>query len=323
MTRILFLAAGIAVFVYLLVQLGPGAVLEMLARIGWMAVAIAIAYAVYQSLRALALSASVTSARTLPFRDALWIRLSGEAVQFLTFTGPFLAEPAKAFLLKGRGLTAIEGFAATIVEYLSYTFTAAALSIAALGWLLGRGVLSGGVRTAAIVILWIMAGFLAVSTFAILRRMHMLGAVLERVASLPGIRRRLKPNMTDVHRVEDLLLDVLHDRPRRFARILALETASHLLHIVELFLILVALDLGAHFGTATLIEGAAKFVGLAFFFIPGQVGASEGAHTIIFEVVELPAVAGFTVPFVRRIRSVVVAALGLLGMSLLTRGGGH
>ena len=31
------------------------------------------------------------------------------------------------------------------------------------------------------------------------------------------------------------------------------------------------------------------------------------------------AVAGFTVPFVRRIRGVIVAALGLLGISLLTR----
>jgi len=30
-------------------------------------------------------------------------------------------------------------------------------------------------------------------------------------------------------------------------------------------------------------------------------------------------VAGFAVPFVRRIRGIVVAALGLLGMSLLTR----
>lgn len=323
MTRLVFLAVGVAVFVYLLVRLGPGAVLEMLARIGWMAIAIAVAYAVYQSVRALALSASVTSARTLRFRDALWIRLSGEAVQFLTFTGPFLAEPAKALLLKGRGLTAIEGFATTLVEYLSYTFTAAVLSIGALGWLLARGSLTGGVRAGAVVILGIMAGFLAVSTFAIASRKHLLGAALERAAALPGIRRWVKPNMTDVHHVEDLLLGILHDRPRRFARILVLESVSHLLHIVELFLILVALELGAHFGTAILIEGAAKFISLTFFFIPGQVGASEGAYTIIFEAVGLPAVAGFTVPFVRRIRSIVVAALGLLGMSLLTRSRTH
>lgn len=319
MTRIAFLLAGIALFVYLVIHLGPTAVLAMLGRVGWGAVGIAVVYAVFQSLRALALTASVTSARTLRFRDALWVRLSGEAIQFLTFTGPFLAEPAKALLLKGRGLEATEGFAATLTEYLSYTFIAAVLSIGALGWMLSRGMFSGASRTGAVVILAVMTTFLASAAVAIGARVHLLGAILARVAAMPVIRRRLRPNMTEVHHVEDLLLDIMHDNPSRFARILLIEAASHAAHIVELYVILRALELGAAAGTAVLIEGAAKFIAIAFFFIPGQVGASEGAHTIIFEAVGLPAAAGFTVPFVRRIRSVVVAALGLLGLTLLTR----
>jgi hypothetical protein len=320
MVRALFLLIGVAVFLYLFIQLGPAAVLEMLGRIGWGAVTIALVYAAFQALRAIALTLSVTSAQRLRVRDALWIRLSGEAVQFLTFTGPFLAEPAKAMLLKGRGLKATEGFAATLTEYLAYTFTAAALSIGALSWILAHGMVSGGVRTGAIAILCVMAGFLAIAAVAIAMRVHLLGAVLARVASLPGIRRRLRPNMAEVHHVEDLLLGIMHDRPARFARILVVEAAGHAVHISELYVILRALELGAGFGMATLIEGATKFIGLAFFFVPGQVGASEGAHAIIFEAVGLPAAAGFTVPFVRRIRSVVVAGLGLVGLSWLTRG---
>jgi hypothetical protein len=319
MVRAAFLIVGIALFVYLAWQLGPSAVLDMLGRIGWAAVPIALVYATFQWLRAIALARSVTSARALRFRDALWIRLSGEAVQFLTFTGPFLAEPAKALLLKGRGLKATEGFAATLTEYLSYTFTAAALSIVALWWLLAHGMVSGGIRAAAIVILCVMVTFLGTAAMAIATRVHLLGAILEGVAALPIVRSRLHPNMTDVHRVEDLLLDVMHDRPARFARILLIEAAATAVHVVELVVIMRALELGAGFGTATLIEGATKFIGLAFFFIPGQVGASEGAHTIVFEAVGLPAAAGFTVPFIRRIRSAVVAALGLTALSLLTR----
>ena len=319
MSRLVFLLAGVVVFAYLFVQLGPAAVLAMLGRIGWGAVPIALAYAAFQCCRAVALAASVPGARGLAFRDALWIRLSGEAVQFLTFTGPFLAEPAKALLLKGRGLTTGQGFAATLTEYLAYTLTGAAIAIAAIVWLLAGVAVTGGVRTAAIVILVVMIAFVLASAVAIVRRIHLLGAILERLARLPVLRARLKLNMADVHHVEDLLLEVMHDRPLRFARVLMLESASHALHILELYLILRALELGAGFGTAALIEGAAKFIGIAFFFIPGQVGASEGAHTIIFEVVGLPAVAGFTVPFVRRIRGIVVAALGLLAMSLLTR----
>jgi hypothetical protein len=319
MFRLVFLLVGVAVFAYLFVQLGPAAVLAMLGRIGWGAVPIALAYAAFQCCRALALIASVMGTRRLAFSDALWIRLSGEAVQFLTFTGPFLAEPAKALLLKRRGLTTGEGFAATLTEYLSYTLTGAAIAIAAICWLLAHAALTGGVRAAAIVILVVMLVFVLSSAIAISRRVHLLGAILARIARLPLVRRRLRPNMADVHHVEDLLLEVMHDRPRRFGWVLLLESASHALHILELFLILRALQLGAGLGTAALIEGAAKFIGIAFFFIPGQVGASEGAHTIIFEMVGLPAVAGFTVPFVRRIRGVVVAAAGLLAMSLLTR----
>jgi uncharacterized membrane protein YbhN (UPF0104 family) len=319
MTRLVFLVAGIALFGYLFVQLGPAAVSEMLGRIGWGAVPIALAYGAYQCVRALALTASVTSASALSFRDSVWIRLSGEAVQFLTFTGPFLAEPAKALLLKRRGLTTVEGLAATLTEYLSYTLTAAVISIAALGWLLANATLEGSVRVTAITILVAMAAFLVAAALAIPLRVHLLGWILQRIARLPLVRRRLRPNMTDLHRVEDLLLEVMHDRPARFLRILLLELASHVLHIFELYLIMRALDLAAGAGTAALIEGAAKFIGIAFFFIPGQVGASEGAHTIIFGLVGLPAVAGFTVPFVRRIRSVVVAAAGLLGISLLTK----
>jgi hypothetical protein len=321
MTRLLLLAAGLALFIYLFVQLGPDAVLNMLGRVGWAALPIAIAYATYQAIRAVALGACVTSARPLAFRDALWIRLSGEAVQFLTFTGPFLAEPAKAWLLKGRGLTAIEGFAATVTEYLCYTFTAAVFSVTALLWLIAHGTLSGAVRAAAIAILVTMVLFLSVSAIAITKRMHLLGAILERVSRLPGVRKRLRPNMADVHRVEDLLLAVMSGAPQRFARILCTECACHALHAVELYLIVRALEIGAGFGTAALVEGASKFIGLMFFFIPGQVGASEGAHTIIFDAIGLPAIAGFTVPFIRRVRGIVVAAIGLLALAMLTRAG--
>ena len=316
--RLVFILTGLVLFTVLLVDLGPAAVIEMVGRIGWAAAPIALTYAIYQCVRASALMSCVTGARPLRFQDALWIRLSGEAVQFLTFTGPFLAEPAKAWLLKGRGLSATEGFATTLTEYLSYTFTAAVLSITAISWLLANDALSGGNRVAGIVIICVMGAFLISGAAAIYLRVHLLGTILRRIAALPLVRRRLRPNMADVHRVEDLLLAIMHDRPKRFASILATEAASHVLHIFELFLILRALEPGTGLGTAALIEGATKFIGLAFFFIPGQVGASEGAHTIIFEMMGLPAVAGFTIPFIRRIRGIVVAAAGLAAMSHLT-----
>src|ERR1700730_14077309 len=93
-TRIFFLLAGIALFVYLTIRLGPLQILSMLGRVGWGAVAIIAIFTVHQTFRAWALAASVPGGREVTFADAFSIRLSGEAVEFLTFSGPFLAEPA-------------------------------------------------------------------------------------------------------------------------------------------------------------------------------------------------------------------------------------
>jgi hypothetical protein len=60
-----------------------------------------------------------------------------------------------------------------------------------------------------------------------------------------------------------------------------------------------------------LIEAATKFVGPAFFFIPGQVGAAEGTYAFIFKTVGLPASAGFALALARRLRSLLVAGAGL------------
>ena len=83
-----------------MIVLGSGHRASQGIKRGYVTDMIAATYAVYQSLRAAALSASMTGSTPLPWREALWVRLSGEAVQFLTFTGPFLAEPAKAPLGK-------------------------------------------------------------------------------------------------------------------------------------------------------------------------------------------------------------------------------
>jgi len=83
--------------------------------------------------------------------------------------------------------------------------------------------------------------------------------------------------------------------------------------------ILVALNLSPSPWTAFVIEGATKVVGLAFFFIPAQVGAAEGAYTAVFGALGLPLAAGFAVPFIRRLRMIALSAAGLLAMWSIAR----
>lgn len=132
MLRTATLAIGTALLVILIWRLGPQEILAALSQIGWYAALILLLYAAHHATRALALRTCVLPPTTLRYVEAVAIRLSGEAVQVLTVTGPVLAEPTRAWLLQRRGLTLTEGFAATISEYLVSLFVNAAMAIAAL-----------------------------------------------------------------------------------------------------------------------------------------------------------------------------------------------
>jgi len=320
MLRAFLLIAGLIVSVYLVIELGPGEILALLLRIGWGFVPIAALYAGHQALRAWALRLSAARPGSLAYGDALAIRFSGEAIQFLTSTGPFLAEPSKVLLLGRRGLTKIEGFAVTIGEYLAYTFVSALMLAMAMAYLVARVDVGPALRNTAIVLLVVSATFLAVSTVAISNRIYLIGGVMRRLGELPVIGRRVRLDAEAVRRMEDLLLGILRERPGRFTKILLLETLAHAVLVVELWWLLRMSEVASGFDRALLLESASKFTGLAFFFIPGQVGASEGVNIVLFRALGFSGTAGVAVALARRVRSALAAVAGLAALALILRG---
>jgi hypothetical protein len=270
-------------------------------------------------MRALGLKLSILRWRQVSFGDALRIRLSGDAMQSLTFTGPFLGEPTKAWLLKGRGLTLAEGFAATLAEYLVNLLLSSAMSIAALLYLLRVSALPASAAGTARGLVYVSAAFLVTAVVAIGLRVYLIGSVIEQLGRIGVLRGRLKPDVPAINRMEDLLLGVLRDRPARAAAIILAEIAGQAALVAETAWVLYALDLAVPALYPLVIEAAAKFVTVAFFFVPLQVGASEGTFAVIFGALELPAAAGFSLAFFRRLRSLLIASAGLAAMNALTR----
>jgi hypothetical protein len=321
MFRALFLVAGLALLVYLVVALGPREIFAILARIGWGFVPIAGLCAGHQALRAWALCLCAARPGAIAYADAVAVRFSGEAVQFLTSTGPFLAEPAKALLLGRRGLTRTEGFAATIAEYLAYTFVAAAMTAGAMWYLLARVDLGPALRQAAVGVLVVAVVFLVVAAVAIGGRIYLIGGAMAWLGKVPAFGRRVPVQVEAVRRMEDLLLGILRDRRGRFARVMLIESLAHALLVVELWWILRMSDVAPGFGSALVLESAGKFTGLVFFFVPGQLGASEGVNAVLFQALGLAAAAGVGVALARRIRGLLAAGAGLAATAFLTRRG--
>ena len=317
--RIVLLLGGAALLGLLVWRLGPADILDALGRIGWYFVLVLLLGGAHHATRALAMQACVVRIDVLRYRDALAIRLSGEAIQSLTFTGPVLAEPTKAWLLETHGLTLKEGFAATITEYLIYTFVTAAMSIAGLVYLIARFEPPATIRALGIGIASLCGTFLIASAIALARRVYLIGTIIAGLARIGVLRGRLTPDMTWINRMEDLLLVILRDSPARFVMIAALEVAAQALLGFELFWLLRALDVMASGLSVFAIEASVKFFEFAFLFVPLQLGVSEGAYALIFGVMGLPLAAGFALAFLRRARSLIIASAGLAALAVMTR----
>jgi len=319
MMRIALLLGGAALLVVLVWQLGVSEIVDALARIGWVFVLILLLGAAHQATRALALHACVLRPGLVRYRDALAIRLSGEAIQSLTLTGPVLAEPTKAWLLETRGLTLKEGFAATITEYLIYTFVTAAMSIAGLLYVLANVELPPAIAGIAVGIICACAAYLLASAAAIALRFYLIGTIIASLARFGVLRGRLTPDMRWINQMEDLLLTILRDSPARLLTIVMMEGVAQAVLVIELFWLLRALDVPVQAVSAFAIEASIKFFDFAFLLIPLQLGVSEGAYAEIFGVMGLPLAAGFAVAFVRRLRSLTIASVGLAFLALATR----
>ena len=321
MIRLSLLLAGVALLVFVVFRTGPDEIGALLARIGWGFLPLAGIFAGYQAVRAYALHLSASRPEAVSFADVLRIRLSGEAVQFFTSTGPFIALPSKAFLLGRRGLTTTEGFAATIGEGLAYSLVSAVMLVGAWLYLLSHPAISlgTGVRSAGLGLLALGVSYLVGSAVAIHRRIYFIGAFVGLLRRLPGVRRLPGFDAGAVRHMEDVLLGVLRDRPGQVARLFAVEACAHALLVLELWWVLRMTDVDSHIGDALVLESAGKFISVVFFFIPGQVGASEGVSAVLFGVLGLPAAAGVGVVLARRIRSLLAAGAGLAAVALITR----
>jgi hypothetical protein len=319
MLRLVLLLAGVVLLVLLLWQLGPSDVLGALRHIGWYLLPVFLLGAAHHAIRAFALRACVLRSGLLGYGDALAIRLSGEAVQSLTFTGPVLSQPTKAWLLESHGLSLKEGFAATITEYLICSFVTAAMSIAGLLYLVVHFTPALAIRVLAIGIACLFSVFLVASAVAIARRFYLIGTIIAGLAKIGLLRGRLRPDMTWINRMEDLLLIILRDSPARFMTITLIEVGAQALLVLELFWLMRALDMVTPASFAFVIEASIKAIGIAFLFIPMQLGVSEGAYALVFNVMGLSAAAGFALAFLRRARTLAVAAVGLTILAVLTR----
>jgi hypothetical protein len=302
--------AGAVALVLIVRHIGAATIAGLMRQAGWSFWLVTLIYAAHTALRGVSLW-QVLPRGTIPLRHVIAIRFGVEGLEMLTLTGPFLAEPAKAWLLHRRGLAGPEAFGAVAAEYLLYNLAAAWMAAWGLSILLLRGALPRALAVPADGMLIAAAAFTAGCLVAGITGKGIVAPSVGAVARLVA-PRHADAAVARVEAAEGTIVSVLHDDPRRLAAVLAVELAGHALLAVEIATVLNALRLHGGLGTAFILEGAVKCIGTMFFFVPGQIGVSEGIYALLLPLVGLPAAAGVTIALLRRARALVVGGAGFL-----------
>ncbi|MBI1875619.1 MAG: flippase-like domain-containing protein [Acidobacteria bacterium] len=318
MWRRVFLLAGAALLIGLVMRLGVGQITLTIAAVGWRFFVILGLFLGHQMARAAALGQTVPAEARPRFSDLVAVRLSGEAVDYTVFTGPLLAEPVKGWLLTRGGVSIRDAYGGVVADYLVYSFLSAMLAIVGLSALAARVPPGSAIRVVAFSVIGVLAGFLIVAVTAIALRVYLIGGVVRWTSRLPFVGRCVTLDATSVRDFEDRLLALLREQPSRLAAITGLETLAHAFQIAEVYVVLNALGLMYAPSDPFIIEGGVKFTPVAFFFIPGALGAAEGTYVALFTALGLGAAAGFSLGFIRRVRALVIAGVGLLALARLS-----
>lgn len=307
-----FLGIGIVALVWLVRRVGPSEILASIVDIGGWAFVLLASSAVSVVLNAAAIHTFMRpEQRMVSFWRVLAAQLSGQAVNSVTPTGT-LGEVAKATLLVGhvpryRAVSSVVSFnVALLLVKCVLLLIALAVSLLALDlpsrvdWLLRVSFLIVAAATSGA--LFVMHRGL-VRTFAdVSRRLGLLSTPRhERLSSrLANLDRQLR--LIGANRDDGRALGIVF---------IALAQA---LAIFDLGLILYAIGAPQAIPVVFIAAVASSFIGMLASVVPLGIGANEGGLAGLFQVLGPGAMVGLSVSLIARIRTVIVAAIGLVVM---------
>ena len=312
-----FLAAGVALFVWLLVRIGPATLAADVRRVGARLLLLVALGAVTFAFDTLGWRFAIPKPdRSVGFRTLFAMRIAGDAVNYVTPSAAVGGELVRIGLLRRYvpGIAAIASVVLLVVtQFVSQVIFVAVGIVYCLPRLLaGRWAALAAVPLGFLLVLLAGLAWLAVRSDGFRR----IDRFTRRIA---GLKR-----FSDAENAEALdreIFGAFRSRPGDLAAAVACFLGAWSVGIVEAFLILRFLGAPVSWGTAFAIESLSVLIETAFFFVPAKAGTQEGGKVAIFAALGLSAADGFALGFVRRLRELVWAAAGLVTFAALERGG--
>ena len=306
---------GVALLVFVINRVGVQPIFDALGSIGFGFFLLLAISGTRHVFRALSMRIAVPPEhRRLSFLQALSTRLSGEAISFLTFTGPLLGEATKAALLRKR-VPLVHGVQALVIDNLLYNLSVALFILSGACVMLVSYHLPNAVRYAIIFIAVLATFTLVAVALAARHRILPVTWLINRLAKQGLKPKALAARRGHIRRVEWNVFNFYSHRPGALFAMVGLDFLAHTSSVVEVYVTLRMIGSEPPVHAPYVIESLTKVINFVFGFVPATIGVYEGGTEIILRTLGFAAATGVTLALVRKAGMVFWTGIGLATLS--------
>jgi putative ABC transport system permease protein len=310
---------GLGLLIYVINRVGVQPLFDALLRIGFGFFVIVGLSGLRHVLRTISMRAAVPAEhRRITFRQAFAARLGGEAISFLTFTGPLLGEATKVALLRKR-VPLTYGVPALVVDNLLYNLSVVFFILSGAVVMLVRYPLPREVNLVLLGIAVIAASGILIAAIAAKRRVMLLTWIIDRLAQLRLSPKVILKRRHHIYHLEQKVYDFYKHHPGVFFVMIACNLLAHAASVTEVYLALQMLGFETQVAQAYIIESLTKVINAVFAFVPGTIGVYEGGTEVILQKgLGFTPAAGLALALVRKAAIVTWTSAGLLVLTWRT-----
>lgn len=299
---------GAALLVFTVRRVGGwGEVVNGITSMGWWFAAVVLLGAFRMICRTCAWIACANDPQ-LRFGDAFSAWLVSDAMGNLTPLGLLASEPTKILMVRSK-ISTVTSIASVAIENAFYTASVLVVLLSGTWMFLQRANVPPALEQVSEVIIVVIAMVGVIGAWAIRTQPAVLSKFAPMLTKLVG---KADAPADAIREVESRIYAVPRWPIGRILHVSVWEVLFHVAAVAEVWIVLRLLVPDITLPEVFLLESAGRFVTVAFKFVPYRLGIDEVGSGAVATVLGLPAATGVTLALVRRLRIMVLNAIGLL-----------
>jgi putative membrane protein len=304
----LLVAAGAALFTFLLIHQGVPQVMAAFASAGWWIAAVVFYhFAVPVLLDAFAWWSLFPKSERLSLWELFWMRWIGESVSTLVPSAAVGGDVVRARLAALHGTSIPTAAASVLVDITLGVFVQIVFTLLGLALIVSATGHQGFVRPT---LIGAVIGVLAIIGFYAVQRLGMfrfIGKMISRLANADDWHSLVHSG----HTLDDGIRK-LYARRRGVIGCCVWTATSLIVGSGEIWIALHALGLEATLVNALILQSMVLTIRSVMFPVPGALGVQEGGYVVVGSLLGIPGDAAFALSLLARVRELILGIPGLI-----------